>query len=640
TEDDRARHEGYFAWPDLRICTAAKQYDQRQYDLANLLPTEGFSSDANLKGPAGLLYDKCASFGQARRTFACIVSAKCGDQFDLPEAMKAFGCGAGNETSLTEAQVHAIAGEANPDAFREWRAEQAKQEAGEQAKQETEAKQQRKDRRKAAASEDEPKSWVKQCEAESKQRKGKKMTQKELKAALFKVLLDELERLPKGLIRKDNQYVVNTIAKQRKWSSPEQLAYAIKSVYGYVTADNVPVYVKKSVTTVPFSGSEPVRTLSYSLSKAYDSADVIPHSPMEPCDLGSVFNMFGQYQHKYEPSFVINQRLVDMWVNHVKDVICSGDARLYEYLLNWFAHILQHPGVKTQTVPLLKSKPGAGKNFLVNVFARQDHGHDRRGHRRIQPQGQPDHEEQDLRGQAATRTQSSIVEAHDRRYICIEVSDKVCPGMPGTKEYWDRVYKPLLTMEAGASIFHWLLRRDITKFNIRNLPETNYKKLLKCRQSNVGVRFLLNKRQQLIDADTDFEQLYTNKDIYAEYVRWTEESNQKLVNDSTFLQMLDSDGFPLKQKRIKGSDSKPRRRVLTPRNIHGHAKALQAGARVDYIKYRLMQIGGHDRAFRYIVSDLRYKGATGLCTSGRCQCGRLAQCRRLCATVTNNILII
>ncbi|KAE9282686.1 hypothetical protein PR003_g27342 [Phytophthora rubi] len=62
--------------------------------------------------------------------------------------------------------------------------------------------------------------------------------------------------------------------------------------------------------------------------------------------------------------------------------------------------------------------------------------------------------------------------------------------------------------------------------------------------------------------------------------------------------------------------------------------------RVDYIKYRLMQIGGHDRAFRYIVSDLRYKDATGSCTSGLCQCGRLARCRRLCATVTNNILII
>ncbi|KAE8980980.1 hypothetical protein PR003_g23095 [Phytophthora rubi] len=260
TEDDRARHEGYFAWPDLRICTAAKQYDQRQYDLVNLMPAEWFSSDANLKGLAGLLYDKCASFGQAHRTFACIVSAKRGDQFDLPEAMKAFDCGAGNETSLTEDQVHAIAGEANPDAFREWRAEQAKQE--------TEAKQQRKDRRKAAASEDEPKSWVEHCEAESKQRKGKKMTQKELKVALFKVLLDELERLTKGLIRENNQYVVNTIAKQRKWSSPEQLAYAIKSVYGYITADNVPVYVKKSVTTVPFSGSEPMRTLSYSLSKA------------------------------------------------------------------------------------------------------------------------------------------------------------------------------------------------------------------------------------------------------------------------------------------------------------------------------------------------------------------------------------
>ncbi|KAE8973791.1 hypothetical protein PR002_g26093 [Phytophthora rubi] len=205
TEDDRARHEGYFAWPDLRICTAAKQYDQRQYDLVNLMPAEWFSSDANLKGLAGLLYDKCASFGQAHRTFACIVSAKRGDQFDLPEAMKAFDCGAGNETSLTEDQVHAIAGEANPDAFREWRAEQAKQEAGEQAKQETEAKQQRKDRRKAAASEDEPKSWVEHCEAESKQRKGKKMTQKELKLYTNKDLYAEYVRWTED----SNQKLVN-----------------------------------------------------------------------------------------------------------------------------------------------------------------------------------------------------------------------------------------------------------------------------------------------------------------------------------------------------------------------------------------------------------------------------------------------
>ncbi|KAE8908454.1 hypothetical protein PF003_g7507 [Phytophthora fragariae] len=395
---------------------------------------------------------------------------------------------------------------------------------------------------------------------------------------------------------------------------------------------------------------------------------------MEPCDLGSVFNMFGQYQHKYDPSFVINQRLVDMWLNHVKDVICSGDARLYEYLLDWFAHILQHPGVKTQTVPLLKSKPGAGKNFLVNVFARYvlnpcmsivindldrltgrfnalfvgktmvmiDEAIDasnRKGNQIMKNKISEDKQPLERK------------EAHDRRYVCIEVSDKVCPGMPGAKEYWDRVYKPLLTMEAGASTFHWLLRRDITKFNIRNLPETTYKKLLKCKQSNVGVRFLLNKRQQLIDADTDFEQLYTNKDLYAEYVRWTEESNQKLVNDSTFLQMLDSVGFPLKQKRIKGSDSKPRRRVLTRKlieknlsqyivededdeetftatlklskqelqvahdRIRSHLEKISELTtmindvqRVDYIKYRLMQIGGHDRAFRYIVSDLRYKG--------------------------------
>ncbi|KAH7491204.1 uncharacterized protein KRP23_130 [Phytophthora ramorum] len=54
------------------------------------------------------------------------------------------------------------------------------------------------------------------------------MPQKELKATLFRVLLDDLEPLHKHLIWEDNDYVVTTLARQRKWRSPELLAHAIK----------------------------------------------------------------------------------------------------------------------------------------------------------------------------------------------------------------------------------------------------------------------------------------------------------------------------------------------------------------------------------------------------------------------------
>jgi hypothetical protein len=64
---------------------------------------------------------------------------------------------------------------------------------------------------------------------------------------------------------------------------------------------------------------------------------------------------------------------------------------------------------------------------------------------------------------------SSIVEANDRRYLCLEVSDKVCAGMPGANQYWDRINDRLLTVEAGKHIFHWLLRRDLSDFKIQNI---------------------------------------------------------------------------------------------------------------------------------------------------------------------------
>jgi hypothetical protein len=44
----------------------------------------------------------------------------------------------------------------------------------------------------------------------------------------------------------------------------------------------------------------------------YRNVDVVPHSPLVSPNLNNTFNLFGSYQHKYDPHFVINQPLVDL----------------------------------------------------------------------------------------------------------------------------------------------------------------------------------------------------------------------------------------------------------------------------------------------------------------------------------------
>ena len=57
---------------------------------------------------------------------------------------------------------------------------------------------------------------------------------------------------------------------------------------------------------------------------------------------------------------------------HIWDVWCNQDWTLYQYVIRWLARMLQYPWLQGETVIVLKSKEGAGKNvildFLVWVF--------------------------------------------------------------------------------------------------------------------------------------------------------------------------------------------------------------------------------------------------------------------------------
>lgn len=57
-------------------------------------------------------------------------------------------------------------------------------------------------------------------------------------------------------------------------------------------------------------------------------------------------------------------------LDHIKDVLCAGDERVYAFALKYLAHILQNPTEKCGVALLFFSVPGAGKGALLDFLER------------------------------------------------------------------------------------------------------------------------------------------------------------------------------------------------------------------------------------------------------------------------------
>lgn len=68
---------------------------------------------------------------------------------------------------------------------------------------------------------------------------------------------------------------------------------------------------------------------------------------------------------------------IDPWLHLTKEVICSGDATVYEYLINWCAHLVQFPQEKPGVAIILATaEKGVGKGQWGETMAMLfgDHG--------------------------------------------------------------------------------------------------------------------------------------------------------------------------------------------------------------------------------------------------------------------------
>jgi len=96
-----------------------------------------------------------------------------------------------------------------------------------------------------------------------------------------------------------------------------------------------------------------------------DISDIIFDPSGKECE--SKYNIWKGY--KYQNTGEYEKENIKPFVQHIKNIICNGDEALAEYVIKWFAQIIQTPHKKTAVGMVWRSEAeGVGKNIILNLI--------------------------------------------------------------------------------------------------------------------------------------------------------------------------------------------------------------------------------------------------------------------------------
>ena len=108
-------------------------------------------------------------------------------------------------------------------------------------------------------------------------------------------------------------------------------------------------------------------------------ADIWKHSTKRKCVKGidfdptgkkpGIYNLWKGYYITKENSIDADETMCQPILNHLKNVWCSGDENHFQYVLNWFAWVLQRPDVKIGVMLCIRSRQGGGKGTILDLFS-------------------------------------------------------------------------------------------------------------------------------------------------------------------------------------------------------------------------------------------------------------------------------
>ncbi|AHE99837.1 hypothetical protein THITH_01545 [Thioalkalivibrio paradoxus ARh 1] len=102
--------------------------------------------------------------------------------------------------------------------------------------------------------------------------------------------------------------------------------------------------------------------------RSYDQPVFAPAANLEASTdmppAGGTYNLYAGHQFKPKPGNC--ERILQ----HIGEVWCAGNSEAFDYIVNWLARMVQKPREQGRTVIVLRSGEGTGKNILFDTFSR------------------------------------------------------------------------------------------------------------------------------------------------------------------------------------------------------------------------------------------------------------------------------
>lgn len=311
--------------------------------------------------------------------------------------------------------------------------------------------------------------------------------------------------------------------------------------------------------------------LKSELRQTYERVEWCPWTIHPPSIPNNTLNTFMRLKHEYDPEFQVDMSYVQPWLDHLLHVWACDDLRLYDYIIGWFANIVQNPHRKNGTNLIVRSvREGAGKNTVTDFFGIHVLGYEHyrqssniddlfkkfnanaetclltildevaqngagiknydrikdvttRVHVTIEPKGVNSYIAPDRNNNIFTTNNDYTVKStdSDRRNVLIDIAtDKI-----GDTQYWNNLHC-YSTNEAGLHMFHYLCRLDLSDFNPRNIPMTEWKRDLLHKFCSAELKTLADL------CDTEMIHSVSLMNIYnSKAKRFQQHSNVKAFNN-------------------------------------------------------------------------------------------------------------
>ena len=82
-----------------------------------------------------------------------------------------------------------------------------------------------------------------------------------------------------------------------------------------------------------------------------------------------LFNLWNGFNISKEVADEYDEDAAEPILNVIKDIWCQGDENSYNYVLDYFSHVIQKPHIKTGVLLALKSKQGGMKGIILEKLA-------------------------------------------------------------------------------------------------------------------------------------------------------------------------------------------------------------------------------------------------------------------------------